>query len=397
MIEQKDENPAKRQKTTDIARALAGAPAKVDRCSFRVRHRFKKIDFHGHILPKRFEALQKLSEENNYGKFVSLKFKNDDPKADKATMFKSGKFFRDIESNCWSPEKRIQDMNRDGVRVQVLSTVPVMFGYWAKPEHGLQICQIVNDDMVDTCKKYPKRFVALASLPMQDPKLAIQELERVMKLPGVVGVQLGSHIDSEPHRNLDNTAFYPLWAAVERLNATVLIHPWAMMGMDTMPEYWLPWLVSMPAETSRAICCLHFGGIFEKFPKIKFVFAHSGGSWPATIGRIEHGFRCRPDLTQTKCKINPRDYCGHFWIDCITHDAKVLKYNIDLLGEDKVVLGSDYPFPLGECFLEDDECGYWPGKLVTTAETITNKQRQMILWDNPLKLVGKKASDFLEE
>jgi aminocarboxymuconate-semialdehyde decarboxylase len=112
-----------------------------------------------------------------------------------------------------------------------------------------------------------------------------------------------------------------------------------------MPKYWLPWLVGMPAETCLAICSMIFSGIFEKLPKLKVCFAHGGGSFPMTVGRIEHGFQVRPDLCAVDNNVSPKSYCGKFWVDSLVHDEKVLEYCVELFGPDKICLGSDYPFP----------------------------------------------------
>jgi aminocarboxymuconate-semialdehyde decarboxylase len=121
-----------------------------------------------------------------------------------------------------------------------------------------------------------------------------------------------------------------------------------MMGKSKMERYWLPWLVGMPAETSLAICSMIFGGVFEKLPKLRVAFAHGGGSFPATVGRVEHGFNVRPDLCAVDNAVNPRDYLGKFWIDSLVHDRNVLDYVVKLMGADRIALGTDYPFPLGE-------------------------------------------------
>jgi aminocarboxymuconate-semialdehyde decarboxylase len=128
----------------------------------------------------------------------------------------------------------------------------------------------------------------------------------------------------------------------------VFVHPWDMMGQDKMQKYWLPWLVGMPAETSLAICSMIFGGIFERLPKLRVAFAHGGGSFPATLGRIKHGFDCRPDLVAIDNPISPEKYIGKFWIDSLVHDKKAMDFVLDMFGADKIALGSDYPFPLGE-------------------------------------------------
>jgi len=134
-----------------------------------------------------------------------------------------------------------------------------------------------------------------------------------------------------------------------------LIHPWQMMGQEHMSKYWLPWLVGMPAEISRAACSMIFGGVFERFKKLKVCFAHGGGSLLPTLGRIEHGWECRPDLVAIDNKKNPKDYLGQFWVDSHVCDIEMLQYTIKQCGAKRVMQGSDYPFPLGEAI---------PGELV---------------------------------
>jgi aminocarboxymuconate-semialdehyde decarboxylase len=159
------------------------------------------------------------------------------------------------------------------------------------------------------------------------------------------GIQIGSNVNQ---KNLSESIFEPFWQAVESLDMAVLVHPWEMMGQEDMKKYWLPWLVGMPAETTRAMCSLIFSGVMERYPGIRFNFAHAGGSFLPTIGRIEHGFNCRPDLVAIDNPINPREYIGKFWVDSATHDPMLFKYILDLQGADRVTLGTDYPFPLGD-------------------------------------------------
>ncbi|MEO8074205.1 MAG: amidohydrolase family protein, partial [Acidobacteriota bacterium] len=238
-----------------------------------------------------------------------------------------------------------------GVNVQVLSTVPVMFSYWAKPDDGAEISKVLNDEIAEIVKKYSRRFVGLGTVPMQNTNLAIKELERAKKI-GLVGVEIGSNVNQ---KNLGDAEFFDFFAACENLGMAVFVHPWEMMGQAEMQKYWLPWLVGMPAETSRAVCSLIFSGVLEKLPNLRIAFAHGGGSFPATIARIEHGFNVRPDLCAVDNNVNPREYLGKFWLDSLVHDAAILEYLVKLVGADKIALGTDYPFPLGE--LE-------PGKLI---------------------------------
>jgi len=159
------------------------------------------------------------------------------------------------------------------------------------------------------------------------------------------GVQIGSHIGEW---NLDAPELFEFFEAAQDLGAAILVHPWDMMGRDTMPDYWLPWLVGMPAEQSRAACCLIFGGVLERLPKLRIMLAHGGGSFPFTIGRIEHGFKMRPDLVARRNARNPREYLSRLYFDSCVHDRQALAYLLDVVGHDRVMLGTDYPFPLGE-------------------------------------------------
>jgi aminocarboxymuconate-semialdehyde decarboxylase len=296
-----------------------------------------KIDTHTHIIPKK---LPNWAEKFGYGDFIYLQHH----KKGFAKMMRGNQFFREIKENAWNPMLRIEEYARFNTQVQVVCTIPVMFSYWAKPMDGLDVSRFLNDHIAELVEKYPKNYVGLGTIPMQDTELAIKELDRCKKI-GLLGIQIGSNIND---LNLNEDRFFPIFEACEKLSMAVLVHPWNMMGMKSMQRYWLPWLVGMPAETSRAICSMIFGGIFERLPSLRVNFAHAGGSFLGTIGRIEHGFVCRPDLVAIDNAVNPRNYLGKFWVDCITHDALMLEYVLKLQGSKHITLGSDYPFPLGD-------------------------------------------------
>ena len=297
-----------------------------------------KIDMHTHIFPK---DLPRFSEKFGYGGFIHLEHH----RKGFARMMQGDTFFREIAENCWNPALRIEEYEQLGVQTQVVCTIPVMFSYNAKPAHGAEVARFLNDDIAETTRKYPKRYIGLGTLPMQDTKLAIQELERCKNELGFKGIQIGSNINNE---NLNEDKFFPIFEACQDLGMAVLVHPWNMMGKEYMEKYWLPWLVGMPAETSRAICSMIFGGVFERLPQLRVNFAHAGGSFLPTIGRIEHGYNCRPDLVAVDNQVPPSAYLGKFWVDGITHDPVMLEYVLKMVGTDKVTLGSDYPFPLGD-------------------------------------------------
>ena len=333
-----------------------------------------KIDIHTHIIP---EHLPNFKEKYGYGGFINL----DHHKPCCARMMMDDKFFREIQDNCWDPEKRIQEYNHHHIDVQVLSTIPVMFSYWAKPMDVLDLSMFLNDHLADIVHRYPKRFVGLGTVPLQHPELAIKELERCMKI-GLKGVQIGSHVNEW---NLNAPELFPFFQAAQEMNAAIFVHPWDMMAKEKMTEYWLPWLVGMPAESSLAICSMIFGGVFERLPNLKVAFAHGGGSFPATIGRIEHGFNVRPDLVAVHNEVNPREYLNRIYLDTLVHDPLKLDYLLNLMGPNQLALGTDYPFPLGE--LE-------PGKLIDSMPYEDNI-KERLLNGTALEWLSMKKENFI--
>jgi len=316
------------------------------------------------------EKMPNWVQKFGYGEFIHLEHRNC-----KACMMKGDKLFREVEPNCFDASVRLQEMDDTHVTMQVLSTIPVLFNYWAKPADGLETSRFFNDHIAETAAKNNDRFIGIGTVPLQDIDLAIQEMERCVKELKMPGLEIGSNINGS---NLSDKKFFPFYKAAEKLGCALFIHPWDMMGENQMQQYWLPWLVGMPAETSRAICSLIFGGVFEAFPHLRVAFAHGGGSFPFTIGRIEHGFAVRPDLVAVDNAINPRNYIGRFWVDSLVHDAAAMRFLIDTMGQDKICLGSDYPFPLGE---------HRPGQLINEMQ-LENKLTQKLLYANARQWLG---------
>ncbi|HPH23658.1 MAG TPA: amidohydrolase family protein [Chitinophagaceae bacterium] len=326
-----------------------------------------KIDIHTHIMPP---TMPNWVKKFGYGEFIHLEHRNCE-----ACMMKGDKLFRVVENNCFEVDLRLKEMDETQVTMQVLSTIPVLFNYWAKPVDGYETSRFFNDHIAESVTKHPNRFIGIGTVPLQDIDLAIKEMERCVNELKMPGLEIGSNING---KNLSDKYFFPFYAAAEKLGCALFVHPWEMMGENDMQKYWLPWLVGMPAETSRAICSMIFGGVFEQFPKLRIAFAHGGGSFPITIGRIEHGFNVRPDLVAIDNPVNPRNYIGKFWIDSLVHDENTLNFIVDLMGENNICMGSDYPFPLGE---------HKPGKLIEESN-LSISIKDKLLFENAKQWLG---------
>lgn len=332
------------------------------------------VDIHTHILPK---DIPDFGRRFGYGGFIHL----DHHKPGCARMMKDDRFFREVGANVWDPGVRMKECDGHHVHVQVLSTVPVMFSYWAKPLDTLNLAMFLNDHIAGVVEQHPKRFIGLGTLPMQDADLAIKELERCKRI-GLAGVEIGTHVEG---RNLDEPHLFPIFQACEELGMAVFVHPWDMLGKDRTEKYWSPWLVVMPMETTLAITSMIFSGLFEKLPRLRVAYAHGGGSFPGTFGRIQHGFDVRPDLCAVDNPVPPRDHLGKFWVDSLVHDPAMLQHLVNLVGPGRVALGTDYPFPLGE--LE-------PGKLIRSMPW-DDAQKEMLLSGAALQWLGLGRELFI--
>lgn len=332
-----------------------------------------KIDTHAHILPSEWPD---LNDRHGASGIPVL-----ERSGERYLIMKDGKFFREIWPNGFDMDVRIEEYARFGIQVQVISTVPVMFSYDQPAGVCLELTRFLNDDVARHQQAHPRHVIGLGTVPMQDADAAIGELRRLHDELGLPGIQIGSNVND---RNLDDPELFPIFEAASDLGIAVMVHPWEMMGREKMPKYWLPWLVGMPAELSRAICSMIFGGVLERLPDLRVCFAHGGGSFPYTIGRIEHGFNMRPDLVATDNDVNPREYLDRIWVDSVTHDPRALRYLLEVMGEGRVMLGSDYPFPLGE---------QRPGSAIEALE-LPKAQQRSLFFESALDWLGLPAERF---
>jgi aminocarboxymuconate-semialdehyde decarboxylase len=212
--------------------------------------------------------------------------------------------------------------------------------------------------------------------------MAITEMDRIVNELKLPGIEIGSNVNGE---NLSKEKFHPIFEHAEKIGCSIFVHPWEMMGQTEMQKYWLPWLVGMPAETSRAICSIIFGGVLERYPKLKIAFAHGGGAFPYTIGRIDHGYKMRPDICAIDNNKLPSSYLKHFYVDSLVHDKQTLNFLIDKLSPNQIALGSDYPFLLGELS---------SGQLIEEMD-LSDSVKQRLLAGTALEWLGLDETNYI--
>jgi aminocarboxymuconate-semialdehyde decarboxylase len=264
--------------------------------------------------------------------------------AGKAEIMVGDRFFRHIYSACWDPEVRLSEMDRDGIDVQVISATPVLFAYERPAEQALDCAHIFNDGALELCAQGKGRLKSFCQVPLQDIDRACKEVSRCMRA-GHLGVQIGNHVGQ---KNLDDPGIVTFLHHCADQGAAVLVHPWDMFGEQRMPKYMMPWTVGMPAETQLAIVAMILGGAFDKLPRsLRICFVHGGGSFAFLLGRLENAWQHHP-VAHGVCQLPPTRYLDRFYVDSAIFDERALAFLVQTMGADRVMLGSDYPFPLGE-------------------------------------------------
>jgi len=334
-----------------------------------------RVDFHTHIIP---DYIPNFVEKFGGERWLTL----EKTCTCGANIMVAGQVFREVTDQVWSPEKRIQDMDAEGVDIQVLSPIPVTFSYWAEAHAAEEMARIQNDFIANTVKQYPKRFIGLGTVPLQDVEVAIREMDRCIHELGLKGIEIGTNVNG---KNLDDPAFTAFFEMAEKWEVPLFIHPWETLGKDRMPRHNFMYTVGMPSETALAAASLINGGVIEKFPKLKVCFAHGGGSFPYILPRLDQGWNVWPHLRLTSKP--PSYYAKNFYFDSLNYDPLNLQYLIDRFGADKIVMGSDYPFLLREIP---------PGKIVDETLHLSEEQRRDILGRNALAFLNIEIKEEIE-
>jgi len=332
------------------------------------------IDIHSHFFPKQWPDLAEKFGTPNWPWIRHID-------GERATVMLGDKEFRPITSACWDPDKRIEDLDRDGVDLQVICATPVLFGYDRPADQALYCADIFNDAALDLVARSHGRLKALAQVPLQDTDLACAAVSRAMR-NGHLGVQIGNHLGE---RELDDPALMTFLHHCADEGAAVFVHPWDMMAPERMPRYMLAWLVAMAAETQLSILSLILSGAFEQLPKsLRICFAHGGGSFAYLLGRADNAWHHR-DIVRKDSAHPPSHYVDRFYCDSAVFDDKALRLLVDVMGKDRVVLGTDYPFPLGEQRL---------GHLVGTTNVLSDEERTSIQSSNALAFLGIEETEI---
>jgi aminocarboxymuconate-semialdehyde decarboxylase len=325
----------------------------------------KTIDTHTHYFPESYIRL--IAE---HGKRCGTTVTTDDKGV---TFIQVGLLLRTgpITRPFWDLDERLKVMDRQGVGMHALSLTQPMV-YWADDELGVELCRAFNDAVSAAHVQHPRRFIGFACLPLQNPHLALQELERAAKLPGIRGVYMATAVRD---RELSDRSFFPVYERIAELGLPIFLHP-MMINNERLKQYYLINLCGNPFDTAIAASHLIFGGVLDAFPKLEVSLPHAGGALPILRGRLDQGYRTRPE-----CQTIPRppsEYLKRFTYDTISYSAPQLEDLVRLVGAGRIMVGSDYCFDIA---YEE------PVKFVTGIASLTETERAQILWDNAARLL----------
>ena len=291
-----------------------------------------KIDIHSHIeIPEAVELLPEKPQAQS------------SPLSSKSAAYQE-RLLAAIRDQFRDPERKLADMQRMGIDITILSITPLQFFYNLDGDLALNVSHMQNERISDIVQKYPEKFVGLATVPLQNIEASVSELERAILNLKLKGVEIGSNVRG---RYLGDQDFWPFFEKAEELDVPIFIHPHNVAGAERMKDFYFPNLVGNPLDTTLTAAHLILSGTLDRFPGLKIILSHAGGHLPYIIGRIEHGFQVRPEC-QESIKKSPVEYMKSFYFDILSHSPDVLRFLISKVGAERVLMGTDYPFDMGD-------------------------------------------------
>jgi aminocarboxymuconate-semialdehyde decarboxylase len=329
------------------------------------------VDVHTHLVPKGWPDLAAACGGEGWP-WLRID-------SERAAMIMVGETeFRPIGPQAWDPAVRRTDMDADGIELQVVSPTPVFFGYDRPADQAVKLARIFNDLTLETLAGQ-ERFVPFCQVPLQDPDAACVELDRCLAA-GHAGVEIGNHVGD---RDLDDDGIVAFLTHCAEVGAPVLVHPWDMPGGPRLDRWMARWLTGMPAETHLSLLAMILGGAFDRLPReLRICFAHGGGSFAFWLGRLDNAWHRRGDVVRGRSMHAPSHYLDRFFADTVVFDEAPLRLLVDTLGEDRVMVGSDYPYPLGE---------RPAGEVVRKADFLSDGQRHKLLSANAMRYLGRSG------
>jgi aminocarboxymuconate-semialdehyde decarboxylase len=328
------------------------------------------VDVHTHLVPRGWPELSAACGGSGWP-WLRVD-------SERAAMIMVGETeFRPVTPQAWEPAARLSDMASDGVDVQVVSPTPLFFSYDRPAAQAIKVARIFNDLTMETVGDSGGRFIPFCQVPLQDPDAACEELDRCLAA-GHAGVEIGNHVGD---KDLDEPGIEAFLAHCALVGAPVFVHPWDMPAGPRLAKWMARWLVSMPAETHLSMLALILGGGFDRLPDtLRICFAHGGGSFPFWLGRVDNAWHRRGGVVRGLAEHPPSHYLDRFYVDTVVFEPAALRLLVDTMGVDRVLLGSDYPYPLGERPV---------GQVVRRADFLTDTQRDQLLSGNAHRFLGR--------
>ena len=330
------------------------------------------LDVHCHFFPKAF--LDAARGPN------TLQSKIEQRADGREHLVCPGNFDHPLTPDFYAAEQMLADMDSAQISMAAVSSAPPTLSYWAEADAARELASRLNESIAERVTEYPERFLGLATVPLQDIAASVAEAKRAVNELGLHGFQIGSNVGG---KNLNHPDYFPLFETFAELNAPVFIHPYIPAGEERMQDYYLHNLLGMVTETGLAIASVIYGGILERWPNLKIIFAHAGGVFPYVVGRMDHGYKVRSQECTSAIPHPPGHYLRQVYFDCMSFHPLALRYLVDLVGADHVLIGSDYPFDMGPIggpvaevlanpHLSDEEKEQICGKTAATLFGLTN-------------------------